>query len=59
VIGEVAVDRGLQVDEGTEHATLQATAGELGEETFNRIEPGRRGGVKWKVQRAWRASARP
>jgi len=44
VIGEVPVDRSLEVDEGTEHATLQAAAGELGEETFNGIEPGRRGG---------------
>jgi hypothetical protein len=42
VSGEIAVDRGLQVDEGTEHTTLQAAARELHEKTVDRIEPRRR-----------------
>jgi hypothetical protein len=44
VIGEVPVDRGLEIDKETEHAPLQAAARGLGKETLNRIEPGRRGG---------------
>ena len=31
MIGQIAIDRGLEVDEGTEHAALQA-AGEFAEE---------------------------
>ena len=31
VLGEVVVDRGLQVDERVEHAALEAALGELGE----------------------------
>jgi hypothetical protein len=42
VIDEVAIDRGLQVDEGLEHAPLQAAAPELGEEAFDGTEPGGR-----------------
>ena len=43
VLGEVAIDRGLEVDQRMEHATLQPTAGELGEEGLDRVEPGGRG----------------
>jgi len=46
----------LQVNDGSEHAALEATARELGEEAFDRIEPGCGGRVKWNVQRGWRAS---
>ena len=37
---EVAVDGGLQVDDGPEDATPEALAGEFGEEAFNGVEPG-------------------
>ena len=56
VLGEIAVDRGLEVDERVEHAALQPSPGELGEEGLDRVEPGAEVGVKWKVQRGWRAS---
>ena len=36
------LDGGLEIDELSEHAALQSPLAELGEETFNRIEPGRR-----------------
>ena len=39
-LGDEAVDSDLQVDDGSEHAALEATARELGEEAFDRIEPG-------------------
>ena len=42
-LGEEAVDGDLQVTDGSEHASLEATARELGEEAFDRIEPGCRG----------------
>jgi len=44
VLAEVAVDRGLQVDQRVEDAALQAPAGERGEEGLDRIGPGARGG---------------
>jgi hypothetical protein len=37
---QVAVDGGLEVGDRTEHAAADALAGHLGEEAFNRIEPG-------------------
>ena len=42
-LSDEAVDSGLQVNDGSEHAALEATAGELGKEAFDRIEPGCRG----------------
>lgn len=42
-LGDEAVDGDLQVNDGSEHASLEATARELGEEVFDRIEPGCRG----------------
>ena len=47
-LSDEAVDSGLQVNDGSEHAALEATAGELGEEAFDRIEPrcGSRGEVE-------------
>jgi hypothetical protein len=39
-IFDEAVDGELQVNDGSEHATLEALARELGEEAFDRIEPG-------------------
>src|SRR5512132_97054 len=43
VLGEVAVDRGLEIDQRVEYATLQVAPGELGEEALDGIEPGSRG----------------
>ena len=37
---EEAVDGGLQIGDGSEDAALEAPPGELGEEAFDRIEPG-------------------
>ena len=39
-LGDEAIDGGLEIKDGSEHAALEATAGELGEEAFDRIEPG-------------------
>src|ERR1700681_1057799 len=39
-LSDKAVDSDLQVNDGSEHAALEATARELGEEAFDRIEPG-------------------
>jgi hypothetical protein len=36
-----AFDGELQVNEGSEHAALEALTREFGEEAFYRIEPGR------------------
>ena len=38
-----AVDGGLEIDDRAEDAALEAGAGQLGEEAFDRIEPGGRG----------------
>ena len=40
VFAEVAVDRGLQVDERVKDAALQSLAGEGGKEGLDRIGPG-------------------
>jgi hypothetical protein len=45
---QVAIDGGLEVGDRTEHATVDALAGHLGEEAFNRIEPGPGGGGEVK-----------
>ena len=39
-LSDKAVDSDLEVNDRSEHATLQTTARELGEEAFDRIEPG-------------------
>ncbi len=38
-LGDEAVDGGLQVGDGTEHAPLEPASGELGEEAFHRVQP--------------------
>ena len=38
-----AVDGGLEIDDGAEDAVLQASAGQLGEEALDGIQPGTRG----------------
>ena len=37
---DVAVDGGLKLDEGTEHAAFQPASCQFGEEAFNGVEPG-------------------
>src|SRR6202035_5238977 len=41
-LGEEAVDGGLQIDDGSEDATLQSPLGQLGEVTLYGVEPGAR-----------------
>ena len=38
-----AVDSGLKIGDALEHAAFEPTAGQLGEEALDRIEPGGRG----------------
>ena len=38
-IFEEAVDGGLEIDDGVEHATFEAALGQLGEKSFDRVEP--------------------
>ncbi len=40
VLLDVAVDGGLEIDDGMKHATLEALAGERGEEAFHGVQPG-------------------
>ena len=51
VLGDEAVDGGLQLDDGVEDAAFQASFGELGEEALDGVEPGagRGHGVKGKA----------
>jgi hypothetical protein len=49
VLGEEAIDSGLQFDDGSEHATLEPSLGQRGEEALDRIEP--RGGRGREVKR--------
>ena len=42
VFGDEAIDGGLEIDDGSEDASLQSPLGELGEEPFDGIEPERR-----------------
>ena len=42
-LGDEAVDGGLEIKDGSEYASLEATARELGEEAFDRVGPGARG----------------
>ncbi len=43
VVVEVVVDGHLQLDDGVEHAATDALSGDLGKETFDQVEPRRRG----------------
>ena len=43
VLGEVAIDGGLEVDEGAEDTAFEATLRQFGEEAFDGIEPRARG----------------
>ena len=46
VLVEKSIDGGLEIDDRSEDAALQAPFAELGEEAFNGVEPGGRG---WRV----------
>ena len=39
LLGDEAVDGGLEVDQRMERASFEAPAAELGEEAFDRVEP--------------------
>jgi hypothetical protein len=43
-LGEEAIDGGLEIDDALEDAALEALPGQLGEEAFDRVEPGVRRG---------------
>ena len=43
-LGEEAIDGGLQLDDGSEHAAFEPPLGELREEAFDGVEPGCRSG---------------
>jgi hypothetical protein len=43
VLGEIAIDGGLEVDDGVEGATLETPLGQLGEEAFDHVKPRARG----------------
>jgi len=49
VLGDEAIDGGLEIGGGSEHPALQAPLGELGEEAFDRVKPGAEVGAKWKA----------
>ena len=49
---EVSVDRGLQVGDRAEEAAADALPGHREKEALDGVEFG----MKWKVQRGWRAS---
>ena len=44
MLGEISIDRGLQVSDRAEDAAADALARHSGEEAFDRVEPGGRGG---------------
>ena len=50
VVFEIIVDRPLEVDDGVEHAATDALSGDLGEEAFDQVEPGRRGRREMHVE---------
>jgi hypothetical protein len=39
MLSEVAIDSGLEVDDGVEDAALEATPRQFGEEAFDGVEP--------------------
>src|SRR5262249_28106823 len=46
VFGEEAIDGGLQFDDGSEHAALETSLGQGGEEALDSVEPRSRGGCE-------------
>ena len=56
-LSKVAVDGGLQIDDGPEDATPESLAGEFGEEAFNGVEPGT--GFRGEVEGPARVTLEP
>ena len=54
---EIAVDGGLQIDDGSEDATPESLAGEFGEEAFDGIDPGT--GFRGEVEGPARVTLEP
>ena len=52
VLGEEAIDCGLEVDDGVENAAFQSPFGQLGEEALDALSHEHEVGVKWKVKRS-------
>jgi len=57
VLGDEAVDGGLEIDEGVEDAVLQPAARQLGEEAFDGTEPG--AGCRREVELPARMAGEP
>ena len=55
-LSDEAVDGRLEINDGAEDTTFQATSAELGEEPLDSVEPEHEVGVKWKTKRGWRLS---
>ena len=54
---EVAVDGGLEVDDGAEDAALEASLGQRrAKKVSTALSQEHEVGVKWKVKRGWRPS---
>jgi hypothetical protein len=51
VVGDEAIDGGLEIDDAFEDAALEAPLGEDGEETSTALSQLAEVGVKWKLQR--------
>jgi hypothetical protein len=51
VVGDEAIDGGLEIDDAFEDAALEAPHGEDGEETLYALSQLAEVGVKWKLQR--------
>ena len=56
MFGEVAIDGGLQVDDGMESAASEALAVSVEKTLSTALSHDAEVGVKWKVQRGCRAS---
>ena len=57
VVGDEAVDGGLEIDDALEDAALEATLGEDGEEALDGVEPA--GGGRGEVEGPARMPAQP
>ena len=55
-VGDVAVDRFLERDEGMKHTALEPLPGEFGEEALTALTQEAEVGVKWNMKRGCRAS---
>ena len=56
MFGEISIDSGLQVGDRAEEATADALPGILEKKLSTALSQEAEVGVKWKVQRGWRAS---